>query len=293
MSTSVAENRKEVAGKVLGGVALVAALGGLWYQTAQTGTVRDELNKTQQRMSQMRGEIDNSVAAAKQQADEQIAKVNEQMAAEVKAAQKASQTQVARAQANARQLTNKAIKDLSEKNEALVSQLDDMKKTSETKSTEVAETLTGIKGDVGTVRDEVASAKNEIDKTIQDLRRVTGDMGVMSGLIATNATELEALKKLGERDYVEFRLSKSSKEPQKVGNIQLALKKSDLKRSRFTVDVIADDRKIEKKDKNMNEPVQFYTSHARQPFEMVVNQIGKDSVSGYLAIPKLKQLARN
>ena len=146
---------------------------------------------------------------------------------------------------------------------------------------------------MGTVRDEVAATKSEVDKSIAELRRINGDMGVMSGLIATNATELDALRKLGERDYYEFSLVKSATAPQRVGGIQLALKKSDLKRNRFTMDVIADDRRIEKKDKGLNEPVQFYTSLARTPFEVVVNQIGKDKVTGYLSVPKVRLMARN
>lgn len=280
-------------GKILAGTALAAALGGLWFQAQQTEAVRKELAATQQTMTQMRGELSQSVATAKQQADEQIAKVNEKMAAEVAAAQKASQTHVYRAQAAVKQQTGKAIKELSEKNELLLSQLDTLKKDSESKSTKVDESLSSIKGDVGTVREEVAATKNELDKTIADLKRVNGDMGVMSGLIATNTNELEALKKLGDRDYYEFTLNKAATGPVRVGGIQLALKKSDTKRSKFTMDVIADDRKIEKKDKNMNEPVQFYTSHGRIPLEVVVNAIGKDQVKGYLAVPKVRLMARN
>jgi hypothetical protein len=280
-------------GKILAGAALAAALGGLWFQARQTEAVRKELATTQQTMTQMRGELSQSVATAKQQADEQIAKVNEKMAAEVAAAQKASQNHAVRVQAVARQQTGKALKELTEKNELLLSQLDSLKKDSESKSTQVDESLSNIKGDVGTVRSEVAATRNELDKTIADLKRVNGDMGVMSGLIATNANELDALKKLGDRDYYEFTLNKSAATPVRIAGIQLALKKSDNKRSKFTMDVIADDRKIEKKDKNLNEPVQFYTSHGRIPLEVVVNAIGKDQVKGYLAVPKVRLMARN
>jgi hypothetical protein len=110
---------------------------------------------------------------------------------------------------------------------------------------------------------------------------------VMSGLIATNSKELEALKKLGDRDYFEFDLPKSSS-PQKVGDIQLALRRADVKRNRFTLEVLADDRRVEKKDKTINEPVQFYTSSTRIPYEIVVNQVRKDHVVGYLSVPKVK-----
>jgi chromosome segregation ATPase len=289
----VAESRNGLVGKVLMGAALVAALGGLWYQSAQTADVRKELAKTQQSMTQMKGEVDTTLATAKQDAEQRIAAVNEKLAAETTAAQKAAQIQVARVQAAARNQTGQAIKALNTKNEELISQIESIKQETASKSTVVDESLSSIKGDVGAVRDDVAAAKTELDKTIADLRRVNGDMGVMSGLIATNSTELEALKKLGERDYFEFTLAKSSNDPQTVGGIQLALKKADVKRNRFTMDVIADDHRIEKKDKNLNEPVQFYTSQARTPFELVVNQISKDQVKGYISVPKVKMIARN
>ena len=110
-------------------------------------------------------------------------------------------------------------------------------------------------------------------------------MGVQSGLIATNANELAALKRLGERNYFEFKLGKG-KERQRVGDITLLLKKTDPKKNKYTVEVLADDKLTVKTDKNINEPVQFYTSKARQPYELVVNQVAKDQIAGYLATPK-------
>ena len=102
---------------------------------------------------------------------------------------------------------------------------------------------------------------------------------------------MTALRELGDRNYVEFQIQSNGK-PRKVGDIQLAVKKTDRKRSKFTVDVIADDHKIEKRDKTANEPVQFYLlSKARQPYELVVNEVTKDAVKGYLAVPKV-QLSR-
>ncbi len=144
---------------------------------------------------------------------------------------------------------------------------------------------------VAAVKTEVQSTKTELDKTIAELKSVRGDMGVQSGLIATNGKELLALKRLGERNYFEFNLAKS-KTPQKVGDVTLLLKKADPKKNRYTVEVMADDRKTEKKDKTVNEPVQFYTSKARQPYEIVVNQVKKDLIVGYLATPK-EQITRN
>jgi hypothetical protein len=138
---------------------------------------------------------------------------------------------------------------------------------------------------VGSVKTDVASTRSELQKTIADLKSVRGDLGVQSGLIATNSTELNALRRLGERNYFEFKIGKT-KQPQRVGDITLLLKKTDPKKNRFTVNVMADDKLTEKKDRNINEPVQFYTSKARQPYELVVNQVQKDLIVGYLATPK-------
>ena len=134
-------------------------------------------------------------------------------------------------------------------------------------------------------------AKSWFFRKNEAIMGVTGDLGVQSGYIATNGKELSALKRLGERNYFEFNLAKA-KTPQKVGDITLLLKKTDQKKNKYTVEISADDKKTEKKDKNVNEPVQFYVAKARQPYELVVNEVGKDLIKGYLATPK-DQIARN
>ncbi|MDQ1474117.1 MAG: hypothetical protein QOJ99_5597 [Bryobacterales bacterium] len=151
---------------------------------------------------------------------------------------------------------------------------------------EASTRIEGISNDVGAVKTEVASAKTDIQDTRTELQRARGDMGVMSGLIATNSKEVQQLRELGDRNIYEFAINKKSA-TQRVGDIQLVLKKIDAKRNRYTVAVLADDKVVEKKDKSLNEPVQFYTSRARQPYELVVNQVDKDRVVGYLATPKV------
>ncbi len=168
-----------------------------------------------------------------------------------------------------------------ERHRLLSSQLGEMSQT----STDTASRMRGIASDVTQVRQEVSQSKTDLDRTLQELRSVRGDLGVQSGLIATNAKELAALRALGERYYLEFTLTKS-KEPQRVGDVALQLRKSDLKRNRFTIDLIADDRKVQKKDRNVNEPVQFYVSGTRTPYEIVVNEVRNDRIIGYLAAPK-------
>jgi len=140
--------------------------------------------------------------------------------------------------------------------------------------------------DVSAVRTEVASTKSELEKTISELKSVRGDLGVQSGLIATNAKELAALKALGDRNYYDFTLTKKQ-QWQRVGDVSIRLTRTDEKRNRYSILIVADDKQVEKKDKTVNEPVQFYTARARIPYEIVVNQVGKDVITGYLATPKV------
>jgi hypothetical protein len=153
-------------------------------------------------------------------------------------------------------------------------------------NTAAASRLDQINGEVGGVKSDVASTKAEVEGHGSELKRMNGDMGVMSGLIATNGKELAALRELGERNYIEFDLKKKNA-PQKVGVIQLTVTKADPKRNRFTLNVIADDKRVEKRDRTVNEPVQLYVSGSRQPLEIVVNDVKKDEVVGYLAVPKV------
>lgn len=274
-------------GKILIGGALAAALGGWWYQSSQVASVRQELVQTQQKMDQFHGQMETSVSVAKSEVNETIARLNEQVEKARRDALAGSQ----RAQTAAKRQAGEVLTTLSAKNQELTQQLDQVKNDNAQKSAQVDETLNGIKGDVGTVKTEVSTTRTELSETIADLKRMNGDMGLMSGLIATNSTELAALRKLGERDYYEFTLPKTGG-PQKVGDIQLALKKADVKRNKFTLDVMADDKRVEKKDKTINEPVQFFTSGARTPYEVVVNEIRKDQVIGYLSVPKVKVMAK-
>lgn len=278
------------AGKALIGLAIAAGLGASLYQSAKLSgeltSVKRQLMQSEHQISDVQGQLSTSNAESKREVSETVNKLSEELAKTRKEALANSQ----RAQVVVRQSTGKVFTTLAAKNTELSQQIDQLKKENSAKSTEVDQTINGIKGDVGDVKVEVASTKADLDNTKTDFRRAVGDMGVMSGLIATNATELGELRKLGERNYIEFTLPKNGT-PQKVGDVQMALKKTDTKRNRFTLDLLADDKKIEKKDKTVNEPVQFYTASMRLPYEVVVNAVTKDSVKGYLAVPKVRLYA--
>jgi hypothetical protein len=150
--------------------------------------------------------------------------------------------------------------------------------------TAVTGEVAGVKTEVGAVKSDTITLKSELELTKAKLERTIGDLGLQSGLIAHTREELEVLKHRGDRNYFEFTLAKGKSTP--VGTISLELKKSDPKRSKFTLNVLADDRTIEKKDRTANEPLQFYTGRDRMLYEIVVNTVQKDRITGYLATPK-------
>lgn len=147
--------------------------------------------------------------------------------------------------------------------------------------------IANVSTDVGAVKTDLGNTKSQLEQTIANLKRATGELDSHASLIATNAKELQALKELGERNYSEFTITKSKK-PTRVSDVMVELKKSDPKHNKFTIVITADDKTVEKKDRNINEPIQFYTSKAKQPDEIVVNEVRKDTIVGYLASPKVQ-----
>ncbi|MGC1618877.1 MAG: hypothetical protein WA765_10350 [Candidatus Acidiferrum sp.] len=162
----------------------------------------------------------------------------------------------------------------------LTAQLSQVKKESQ-------EQIGAVATEVGGAKKDLEATKSDLEVTKGKLERVTGDEGVMSGLIARNHDDLEELRRRGDRNYYEFSLTKS-KHGQKVGPIQLTLTKTDPKKSKYTVTVLVDDRSIEKKDKTAGEPVQFYVKGASRmaPYEIVVFDVTKNQATGYLSTPK-------
>jgi hypothetical protein len=149
----------------------------------------------------------------------------------------------------------------------------------------VSTEVSNVKTDVGGVKTDVAKTQTDLAGAISQLQSMKGDLSDHSSLIARNHDELEVLKHKGDRTYYEFTLSKGEKKP--VGTVSLELKKSDAKKSKFTVVVYADDKRYEKKDRNINEPLQFYSGKDPALYEIVVNSIGsKNQIAGYLSTPK-------
>jgi predicted nucleic acid-binding Zn-ribbon protein len=268
---------------VAGGlIALVAAN---IYLYVQVDHLRDEVSKVRESLST---ELSNLRDASSVTTASQLRHL-ETMKADLEAARAQARDQArslssqakAEAQAHADQLARQIQSEEAKVQQQVSSEISEVKSAASTANAKIADVST----DVGGVKTQVSATQAELQKTIADLKSTRGDLGVQSGLIATNAQELQALRRLGERNYFEFKLGKT-KAPQRVGDITLLLKKTDPKKNKYTVDVMADDKLTEKKDKNVNEPIQFYSSKARQPYEIVVNQVQKDLIVGYLATPK-------
>jgi F0F1-type ATP synthase membrane subunit b/b' len=149
----------------------------------------------------------------------------------------------------------------------------------------VSSDVASVKTDVGGVKTDVAKTQSDLATAVAQLTSMKGDLSDHSSLIARNHDELEILKHKGDRNFYEFTLVKGQKKP--VGTVSLELKKADAKKSRFTLVVYADDRSYEKKDRNLNEPLQFYAGKDPLLFEVVVNTVSaKNTVTGYLSTPK-------
>jgi small-conductance mechanosensitive channel len=145
--------------------------------------------------------------------------------------------------------------------------------------------VAAVQTDVGGVKTDVAKTQSDLADTNNQLTSMKGDLNGHSTLIARNRDELEILKHKGDRNYYEFTLVRGVKK--QVGTVSLELKRADSKRSRYTLAVYSDDKMYEKKDKSLNEPLQFYSGKAPMLFEIVVNNVSaKNTVTGYLSSPK-------
>jgi hypothetical protein len=266
--------------------ALIVLVGANIYLYMQIDHLRADVAKMREGLMTEVSNLRDASSVTSQSQMKHIETLKEELSAANQAARSAASQGKAEAIARAEQLTRQLEAEQAKVQQQVSSEISDVKQAASTANAKIADVST----EVGNVRSLASATDSELKKTISNLNSVKGDMGVQSGLIATNANELQALRRLGERNYFEFKLGKS-KAPQRVGDITLLLKKTDPKRNKYTVDVMADDKLYEKKDKNVNEPVQFYTSKARQAYELVVNAVAKDQIAGYLATPK-EQAAR-
>jgi uncharacterized phage infection (PIP) family protein YhgE len=271
-------------------IGLAVALAGDGYLLVRANHLNDDLARTENGTQTQISKLNDATSTLLEQERQRLQDLAQEMKQQVKGVNDSATIAIRRARSEAQKQGEELSGKLSEQQQQVANELSQIQDSTSSKFTAVTTDVDGVKANVEAVKTNVATAQSDIEKTSADLKRAMGDMGVMSGLIATNAKDLDALRALGERNYFEFDINKKDA-AKKVGDITLTLKKTDPKRARFTMDVLADDRHVEKRDKTINEPVQLYVSGNMQPYEIVINQVTKDHVTGYLATLKVK-LAR-
>jgi hypothetical protein len=173
------------------------------------------------------------------------------------------------------------------------SDVDTLRQEATTKLAAVQEVQKDADAKIGDVSNEVTGVKQDLASARRDFGRDLSDVKTaLSDGIARNASELAQLRKKGERDYLDLDIKRNSKTPfQHVGDIQIALSKTDPKRQKYSIVVLVDDNHLEKKDRTANEPVQFLVGHDKLRYELVINTVDKDRIQGYLSTPKDKVLS--
>jgi len=266
---------------------LVLALAGDAYLINRSNNLNEQVAQTKQDSQAQIAKLGESTTALLEQERQQLQSLNDDVSGKYDTANSALRKARTDAQKASAQLSAK----LEEQQKAVGDEIGQLKDATSTATAKLNDDVSGVKTDVGSVRSDLSTTRTDLDKTGAELKRAVGDMGVMSGLIATNSKDLQSLRDLGERNYFEFDLEKGAM-TKKVGNVTLTLKKADPKHNRYTIAVLADDKLVEKRDKTINEPVQLYTTTSKQPYEIVVNQVKKDGVVGYLATPKVSVASR-
>jgi peptidoglycan hydrolase CwlO-like protein len=253
-------------------VAFLAAFGLIAYLMYAVYTGNAERAKLQTELAQSNSK--QSVLTA--QIDDANSRIADLKAQQQVTSQKVGFTQAELAQA--RTLAQNIRQSQKESDDKLAGQIGQVQQEANAKIGAVSTDLTGAKGDIDATKKDLEATKAKLTSTV-------GDLGVQSGLIARNQEELDQLKRQGERNIFELHLAKS-KTPTRVGPIQVTLTKTDPKKFKYTMTVIADDKTVEKRDKTADEPVQFYVKGVPRPYEIVVFDVSKDKVNGYLSTPK-------
>jgi predicted nucleic acid-binding Zn-ribbon protein len=270
---------------------LLALVAGNIFAIWQTSQTQSRLEKINQSLEARIAGLNEQATAYGSRTDRTAAMLKGEMEEARQAADAAAARAKALAERKAEQLVNQLATQYQQERAAMSNEIGTVRDA----ATQANQEVNAVKTDVNGVRGDVSQTRTDLNATRDEMRgelhSVKGDLGVQSGLIATNAQQLAALRELGERTYFEFDITKS-KEPARVGDVAVAIRDTQPNRGMFTLDVIADDRRVVKKNRSINEPVQFYTSAAKQPYEIVVNEVHKGRLVGYLAVPKVMRAAR-
>jgi len=234
--------------------------------------------------SQLKGRLDAVEAQIKTDSQKMEKKITATESTASNANEKLAQQLSKQSSQTQKEIAARAAQ-LKKEQEAAVSSLSEEQKKQQAALEGVKSDVGGVKTDVGGVKTDVSSVKTDLDATKAKLANAIGDLNGQSSLIATTRDELDLLRHRGDRNYYDFTLTKG-KSPTAVSTITLLLKKTDPKKNKFTLLVTADDKQIERKDKGVGELMQFVTGRDHLLYELVVFNVDKDKVTGYVSTPK-------
>lgn len=265
--SEIDDTPRTYSGALLGvlAVALFAAIGGLVWSYSIAGKITSQ----QTTIAELQQE-NKKLAAEQRETDARLQVATDELGKSLGLTQK-------QMDARAQQIIRRQQED--------TERLETAQKQTAQQVTAVASDVSTVKTDVGGVKTDLTKTQGDLANTISQLASVRGDLSSTNSVIARNHDELVALEHRGDRNYYEFTLTKGQKKP--VGTVSLELKKADQKKSRFTLNVYADDKTYEKKDRNVNEPLQFYSGKSPALYEIVINSVNsKNQITGYLSTPK-------
>ncbi len=246
-------------------IALLAAIGGLvWCSVlgSRLGTQQSELTDAQQKNDKLAADLRETEARLRVATDE----LRKQYGMTQKEFDQRAQTIVQQEEADSRRLES------------------EQKQTAQ-KVNAVSSDVSSVKSDVGGVRNDLGKTQTDVTHVMSQLESVRGDLSNTNSVIARNHDELVTLEHRGDRTYYEFTLIKGQRKT--VGTVSLELKKVNYKKNLFTLMVYSNDKAVLKKDRGLDEPLQFYSGKTPELFEVVVNAINsKKQISGYLSVPK-------
>lgn len=280
------------------------------YVCTQFGYVTSQVKSLKAEISELRGTTHDEITALKNKTTVTSASAQRTVVSLQQELQRARATAAAEvgqakieATARAEDLAKQLKQEIAAEQQQKLDQSGEQIKSELTKVRETASTfdakINQVHSEVTTVRTQIAADKSQSENQAVELKRVIGELGIQSDRIATNKKELQVLRSLGERNYFEFTLERGE-DNVKVADIRMGLKKTDTRRGKYTLELVTADRRFQRKERNANEPIQFYVNKTRQPhelvvnelYEVVVNEITKDSVAGYLSTPKIQVVRR-
>ncbi len=274
----------------------VVSIMGLGYSISAT---RHSVDSVQQRISTLESTADSTAHqlalfrdSSKEEATEIASKldaVTQRLGVTAGDLQKARQQFAQRIKQHQESVDNKLATELATK--ASSTDVDAVRQEAVSKLAVVQEVqkdadakLGNVSNDVTVVKGDLASARRDFARDLSDVKTTLNDG------IARNAAELALLRKKGERDYLDLDI-RTKTAFQRIGDIQISVTKTDPKRQKYSVVILADDNHLEKRDRTVNEPVQFMVGHDQLRYEMVINAVNKDRIQGYLSTPKDKVLS--